>query len=261
MDQRSVGPPEAGLYDGRDASDGSPPMTSLPLAVTSTTPDQDVDGWPPIELYDVRKRWRKDVPLIDGINLTIEPGKAVWLGGANGAGKTTLLRIVAGLIDPESGKVRAFGLDPIQDRRDYHSRVAFLSAGNTGIYARLSVRGQLDCWARVAFIPRESRARKVEETLERYGLVPLAKQRSDRLSMGQRQRLRIAMTFIKDPELVLLDEPRNSLDAEGADLLHAAVSETVERGGAALWVSPTGEQLTYPFDARYLLQDGELRSV
>lgn len=222
---------------------------------------ESLDDWPPIELYDIHKRWRKDAPLIDGVNLTINPGEAVWLGGANGAGKTTLLRIVAGLIDPGSGKVRAFGLDPFLDRREYHQRVAFLSAGNTGIYARLSVRRQLDCWARVAFVPRAGRAARVEQTLERFGLIELAKQRSDRLSMGQRQRLRIAMTFIANPDVVLLDEPRNSLDQEGATLLQEAVDEVLARDGAVLWVSPTGEQLQYAFSARYILQGGELTEV
>ena len=221
----------------------------------------EADPWPPLELYDIRKRWQKDRPLIDGVNLTLEPGKAVWLGGANGAGKTTLLRIVAGLIDPESGEVRAFGLHPFRDRRAYHRRVSFLSAGNTGIYARLSVRRQMDIWARVAFVPREGRAQVVADTLERYGLLPLAEQRSDRLSMGQRQRLKIAMTFISRPDVVLLDEPRNSLDAEGAEMLHASVRGVLGRGGVALWVSPTGEQLTYDFDARYLLAQGRLTQV
>lgn len=219
------------------------------------------EAWPPLELFDIHKRWAKDRPLIDGVDLTLERGEVVWLGGANGAGKTTLLRIVAGLIDPESGEVRAYGLHPFRDRRAFHRRVGFLSAGNTGIYARLTVRRQMDIWARVAFIPREGREQVVQETLERYGLMPLADQRSDRLSMGQRQRLRIAMTFISRPQLVLLDEPRNSLDAEGAEMLHASVRGTVARGGAVLWVSPTGEQLTYDFDSRYLLAEGRLTQL
>jgi len=220
-----------------------------------------VDDWPPLEVYDLHKRWHKDRPLIDGVDLTLESGEVAWLGGANGAGKTTLLRIVAGLIDQESGNIRAFGKHPVLDRREYQRRVGFLSAGNTGIYARLTVRKQLDCWARVAFVPREGRAEWVQETLNFYGLEPLANQRSDRLSMGQRQRLRIAMTFISLPQLVLLDEPRNSLDAQGAEMLHASVRGTLQRGGAVLWVSPTGEEQSYDFDNRYLLDEGRLTQV
>jgi ABC-2 type transport system ATP-binding protein len=236
-------------------------MSIQSLYTSASATDREGNPWPPLELYDIHKRWAKDRPLVDGVNLTIEPGEVVWLGGANGAGKTTLLRIVAGLIDAESGEVRAYGLHPFRDRRAYHRRVSFLSAGNTGIYARLTVRRQMDIWARVAFVPREGRAQIVADTLERYGLLPLAEQRSDRLSMGQRQRLKIAMTFISRPHLVLLDEPRNSLDAEGTEMLHASVRGVVERGGAALWVSPTGEQLTYDFDRRYLLSQGQLTQV
>jgi ABC-2 type transport system ATP-binding protein len=239
-------------------------MTSQSMPTSAATPVEmaaEVDAWPPLELYDVFKRWRKDQPLIEKVNMTVDRGQVVWMGGANGAGKTTMLRIIAGLIDAQGGEVRAYGLHPVRHRRDYQRRVGFLAAGNTGIYARLTVQGQLDCWARVAFVPRENRAERVERTLERFGLIALRAQRSDRLSMGQRQRLRIAMTFIADRDLVLLDEPRNSLDGEGAAMLAGAVRETADRGGAVIWVSPTGELVDYGFDARYILEAGQLKSV
>jgi ABC-2 type transport system ATP-binding protein len=217
------------------------------------------EAWPPLELYDVAKRWRKDVELLESVNLTIEPGETVWVGGRNGVGKTTLLRIASGLIDPDSGEVRAFGLHPFRDRRAFQRRVGFLSAGNAGIYARLTVRGQLDCWARIAFVPRERRTGAIDAIMRHFDLVGLAAHRSDRLSMGQRQRLRIAMAFVAEPDLVLLDEPRNSLDAEGNEMLKAAIQAATARGGAVLWCSPTGEPSGVDFDARYILEQGHLR--
>jgi heme ABC exporter ATP-binding subunit CcmA len=236
-------------------------MTSnMPSAgVESAVAPAPLDDWPPLELYDLHKRWRRELPLLEGIDLTLESGEVAWIGGRNGAGKTTLLRIIAGLIDPDSGEVRAYGMHPFRQRREFQRRVAFLSAGNTGVYARLTVLGQLDCWARVSFVPRAEREQRVKDTLRHFGLEPLAGNRSDRLSMGQRQRLRIAMTFIARPEVVLLDEPRNSLDGEGAEMLHAAIRGTVQRGGAVLWVSPTGEPVTYDFDSSYLLEQGTLQ--
>src|SRR3954462_15623441 len=115
-------------------------MTTSPVSTDAPgSAAADHKAWPPLELYDVVKRWRKDVPLLEGINLTIEPGESVWIGGRNGAGKTTLLRIAAGLIDPDGGLVRAFGLHPFRDRRAFQRRVGFLSAGNAGVYARLTV--------------------------------------------------------------------------------------------------------------------------
>ena len=152
--------------------------------------------------------------VIDDLNLTLEPGTLTWIGSSNGVGKTTLLRVLAGLIGPTEGHVRVFGLHPEHDRRAYQQHLSFLPATSTGLYARLSVRKQLDYTARLIFVPRERRTELIEEALRRFSLLDLAKHRVDRLSMGQRQRVRLAMTFIKQPDLVLLDEPRNSLDGE-----------------------------------------------
>jgi ABC-2 type transport system ATP-binding protein len=208
----------------------------------------------------VVKRWaRNRPPVLNGVNLTIEPGELVWVGGRNGVGKTTLLRIAAGLIDPTSGEVRAYGMHPFRDRRDYQRRVGFLSAGNTGLYARLSVKRQLDIWARIAYIPRDRRREAVAKMMHDFDLEQMGDQRSDRLSMGQRQRLRLAMTFIAEPQMVLLDEPRNSLDSEGGAMLHMAIRNIVDRGGAVVWCSPTGEPTGVRFTQRYVLEDGRLK--
>jgi ABC-2 type transport system ATP-binding protein len=220
------------------------------------------DEWPALEVYDVSKRWAKDRPrVLDEVNLTVEQGSLVWIGGQNGVGKTTLLRVVSGLIGADSGEVRAFGLHPTRDRRQYQRRVAFLSAGNVGVYARLTVRGQMDIWARIAFVPRDRRAQLVDAVMTQFHLHELGDQRSDRLSMGQRQRLRIAMTFIGEPDLVLLDEPRTSLDIEGGDMLSTAIKGLAARGGAAIWVSPLGDPLPIEFDDNYVIENGKLRAV
>ncbi len=76
--------------------------------------------------------------------------------------------------------------------------------------------------------------------------------------MGQRQRLRIAMTFLPRPEVVLLDEPLTSLDAEAGELLQRAIAELLERDGAVLWCSPSGEHLDLTFDAHWMLERGRL---
>jgi ABC-2 type transport system ATP-binding protein len=100
--------------------------------------------------------------------------------------------------------------------------------------------------------------RRVEETIDLFGLGELADQRVDRMSMGQRQRVRIAMTFLPEPETVLLDEPLTSLDSEGAALLEHAVDELIARGGALLWCSPSGDHPEYEFDDDWILEGGRL---
>ncbi len=76
--------------------------------------------------------------------------------------------------------------------------------------------------------------------------------------MGQRQRLRIAMTFLTEPEVVLLDEPLTSLDSEGPEILDRAIEGLIARRGALLWCSPSGEHLEQRFDAHWVLEQGRL---
>jgi ABC-2 type transport system ATP-binding protein len=210
-------------------------------------------------LRDVRKRWRKNPqPVLEGVDLNFEPGTSTWIGGRNGVGKTTLLRIAGGLIGPDSGTVSLRGLDPERDRREFVKRIGYLSAGDRGIYARFSPRRHLDWCARLAFIPTDRRHEKVAGAIELFELGDLCDRRADRLSLGQRQRLRLAMTFLHDPLVVLLDEPLNSLDDEGRAILVGAVNELKARGGAVIWCSPPGDQRDVQFDRRFLLVDGVL---
>jgi ABC-2 type transport system ATP-binding protein len=240
----------------------APPGERLPLPALDRPPVSPampaVEGMP-LTLRGVHKRWHKSqAPVLEGVDLTLDLGTSTWLGGRNGAGKTTLLRIAAGLIDPDRGRAQVWGFTAAENRARYQRLLAFLPAGDRGLYARLTVRRQLRFWARIAMLePALVRAR-VEETIDAFDLGELADRRVDRISMGQRQRLRIAMTFLARPEIVLLDEPLTSLDAEGAEILERAIAELMERNGTLLWCSPSGEPLERDFDARWILAGGRL---
>jgi ABC-2 type transport system ATP-binding protein len=216
----------------------------------------------PLALRGVSKRWTASgPPVLDGVDLSLDLGTRTWIGGRNGAGKTTLLRIAAGLIDPDRGRAEVWGFTARERRRRYQRLVSFLPAGDRGLYARLTVRRQLEFWARIALVQRARRRSRVEQAIEEFELGELAEQRVDRMSMGQRQRLRIAMTFLTDPEIVLLDEPLTSLDAEGAIVLERAIDALVARDGALLWCSPSGERIEQEFDRRLVLEQGRLVPV
>jgi len=213
----------------------------------------------PLRLLGLTKRWRKDLPLVlDELDLTLEPGTTTWVGGRNGVGKTTMLRVAAGLIDPDSGRAEVWGVTAVENRARYQRLVSFLPAGDRGLYARLTVRRQLEFCARITMVPRDRFRETVDDAIETFDLGELAERRVDRMSMGQRQRLRIAMTFLPDPEVVLLDEPLTSLDEEGGALLQAAVAGVLAREGAVLWCSPSGEHLEMTFDARWTIEHGRL---
>ncbi|MGO9759965.1 MAG: ATP-binding cassette domain-containing protein [Solirubrobacteraceae bacterium] len=213
----------------------------------------------PLAIRRVSKRWRKNQPpVLRDLDLALEPGTLTWVGGRNGAGKTTLLRIAAGLIEPEQGRAEVWGVSATENRVRYQTLVSFLPAGDRGLYARLTVRRQLEFWARISMMPPGQVRRSVEEAIDTFDLRELADRRVDRMSMGQRQRLRIAMTFLPHPETVLLDEPLTSLDGEGATLLLEAVKRVLDRDGAVLWCSPSGEHLDMTFDARWVIDQGRL---
>jgi ABC-type multidrug transport system ATPase subunit len=213
----------------------------------------------PLVMRAVTKRWRKDqAPVLDELELTLEPGAATWVGGRNGAGKTTMLRIAAGLIEPESGRAEVWGSTARENRARYQRLLSFLPAGDRGLYARLTVTRQLVFWARIAMVPSARFRAAIEDAMEAFNLHELADCRVDRISMGQRQRLRLAMTFMTDPEIVLLDEPLTSLDGEGAVLLKHAIQALLARDGAVLWCSPSGEHVDMSFHARWELEGGRL---
>jgi ABC-2 type transport system ATP-binding protein len=221
-------------------------------------PQQSADACP-LRLSGVSKRWRGPrEPVLDDLDLELRPRTLTWVGGRNGAGKTTMLRVAAGLIEPERGRAEVWGVTARENRARYQTLVSFLPAGDRGLYARLTVRRQLEFCARISMLEPARVRGAVEHAIERFDLGELADRRVDRMSMGQRQRLRIAMTFLPDPEIVLLDEPLTSLDAEGTALLMSALDRLLEHDGVALWCSPSGESLDAQFDSRWLIERGRL---
>jgi ABC-2 type transport system ATP-binding protein len=212
-----------------------------------------------VELERLHHRWKGGKPpvLVD-VSLAIRAGQVAWVGGRNGVGKTTLLRLAAGILLPQRGSVRMGELTPISPRGSYQRQIGFLSAGDRSLHARMRVRQQLDYWARLAYVPRERRGELVARALERFGLADLAEQRVDRMSMGQRQRIRLAMAFLHEPRVLLLDEPRNSLDDDGYRLLAQQIEWATDRGAAVLWCSPRGEDRVLACDVAYTLEDGRL---
>lgn len=221
----------------------------------------DVESAAALELLDIVKTWRGPGRVLDHVDFIIHPGSAVHLSGKNGCGKTTLLRIAVGLITPETGIVSSGGLFPDLHRRRYQQRIGFLAAGDRALYARMTVRDHVKFWARINFIRRAEERPTIERALRRFDLDELADRRVDRISMGQRQRVRLAGSFLHDPPVILLDEPRNSLDDDGVAVLVQWLNDKVAHGGAVVWCSPNGESAELEFTDRYVLERGALRLV
>jgi ABC-type multidrug transport system ATPase subunit len=235
---------------------------SPPSASPANREPREATGTPVLELESLYHRWKgPKPPVLDDVSLTLRAGEVTWIGGRNGAGKTTLLRLAAGILLPQQGSVRLGALTPSSKGGDYRREIGFLSAGDRGLQARMRVVQQLDYWGRLAYVPRARRAELVAESVRRFGLEEFATRRVDRMSMGQRQRVRLAMAFLHEPRVLLLDEPRNSLDDEGYRLLNEQIELAAGRGATVLWCSPRGEDRVIECDVSYTLVDGRLERV
>jgi ABC-2 type transport system ATP-binding protein len=175
----------------------------------------------PVETRRLTKRYGT-LTAVDGLDLTVHAGEVYGFLGPNGAGKTTTLRMLLGLITPTSGEVRLFGRAPGQ--RGHLARVGALVEG-PAFYPYLSGRDNLIVLARHAGV---STAR-VAVVLDQVELTDRARDRYATYSLGMKQRLGVAAALLKDPRLVVLDEPTNGLDPAGM----ADMRTMVRRLGAA----------------------------
>jgi ABC-type multidrug transport system ATPase subunit len=160
-----------------------------------------------IETSDLTKRYG-DNTAVNRLTMRVRRGDIYGFLGANGAGKTTTLRMLLGLVKSTSGRATVLGSSP--GSRESLSRIGALVEA-PGFYPFLSARDNLRVLTRHAGIGDE----QIHEVLDRVGLVDRADDRFATFSQGMKQRLGVAAALLKDPELLILDEPTNGLDPAG----------------------------------------------
>jgi zinc transport system ATP-binding protein len=177
------------------------------------------------------------IPVLREVSLRIDAGEFVAIIGANGAGKTTLMRLGLGLLRPTHGTVRLFGRR-IGEVRDWW-RVGYVPQRATAQSAvplsveevvRTGLAGHLGLWRR----PRREDRERIEEVLDRLGLIPLRRQSVSRLSGGQQQRALIARALVTGPDLLVLDEPTTGVDADARHVLRESLEHLVHSEGVAV---------------------------
>lgn len=153
---------------------------------------------------------------LDDVSLTVARGKVLVLLGPNGSGKTTMLKLISTMLLPDAGRVLVEGANTQSEPGRVRPHVGFAVATERSFFPRLSARENLDFFAALEDVPRRSRPSKVEAMLQRTGLADAADTLVMKFSSGMYQRLGIARALVKEPSVILLDEPTRSLDPASA---------------------------------------------
>lgn len=206
-----------------------------------------------LELIDVHKSYPAasgNVPVLSGINLTVEPEQTVSIVGPSGSGKTTLLNLMGGLDKPTSGKIllnqkNLSSLMGGELARIRNSRIGFVFQLHYLLPQCTVLENVLlpTLAMRKSQIEKDSDRRRAIELLEQTGMKNLCESRPGQLSGGQRQRVAVVRALINKPDILLADEPTGSLDADTADRLTDLLLELNQSQSVALIIATHSRRL------------------
>lgn len=177
-----------------------------------------------LEVRELKKTYASGVQALKGINLEVSGG-VFGLLGPNGAGKTTLMKILATLLEPDSGEIAVNSVDFISQKMAARRMLGYLPQ-EFGLYPTLTAEQTLSYFARLkGVMDGKERARLIDALLERVNLSHARRQPVGGFSGGMRQRLGIAQALIGKPGLIIVDEPTAGLDPEERNRFHNLLSE------------------------------------
>ncbi|MFS8569938.1 MAG: ABC transporter ATP-binding protein [Thermaerobacter sp.] len=202
----------------------------------SPSPQRREPGREPVIRTSALTRRYDEVTAVDALDLEIYEGEIFGLLGPNGAGKTTTILMLLGLTEPTSGQAAVLGRDPTREPLEIKRLTGYLP-DNVGFYDHMTGRENLRYTARLNGIPDAEAEVRIERLLEQVGLTEAADRRVGGYSRGMRQRLGLADVLIKEPRLVILDEPTTGLDPEGAAELLRLITELRDRHGVTVMLS------------------------
>ena len=169
-----------------------------------------------IEARQITKKYRS-VPALNQVNLGVQPGSIYGLIGDNGAGKSTLLKLLAGHIFPTAGEIRLFGQSGERELRRCRRQMGVIIE-HPGFFPNMTVERTLEYYRIQKGVPGR---KKAEQIMELVGILEKRREKCKCLSLGQKQRLGLAIALLGEPALLVLDEPVNGLDPSGIVELRA----------------------------------------
>jgi ABC-2 type transport system ATP-binding protein len=176
-----------------------------------------------IETNDLSKQFNSDFWAVNGVTLTVQPGKILTLLGQNGAGKTTTVRMLTALLRPTRGWARVAGYDVTRHPKEVRSNVGVLTEQH-GLYMRMTGEEYLEFFGRVYGLDLTERKKRADYLLQYFGIGDAAQRRCGEYSKGMKQKLALARALIHDPSVLLLDEPTSAMDPESSRLVRDEIA-------------------------------------
>jgi ABC-2 type transport system ATP-binding protein len=204
-----------------------------------------------VETRGLTKRYGAGILAVDSLDLSVRKGEVYGFLGPNGAGKTTTLRMLVGLIEPTGGVATVAGYPP--GAREGLSRIGAL-VESPAFYPYMSGHDNLSVVARYAGVPHAH----IEDALNEVGLLPRARHKYSTYSLGMKQRLGVAAALIKEPELLILDEPTNGLDPQGMVEMRELITDLGQADRTVLLSSHLLNEVQQLCDRIGVIQSGRL---
>ncbi|QXB46774.1 ATP-binding cassette domain-containing protein [Acinetobacter seifertii] len=198
-----------------------------------------------------------EIKAIDDLNMQINKGELTALVGPDGAGKTTLLRLVAGLYKATSGSLNVLGFDIDKHPQAVQDRVSYMPQ-RFGLYEDLSVQENLDLYADLHGVPREVRSQRFKRLLEITDLTQFTERLAGQLSGGMKQKLGLACTLVRSPELLLLDEPSVGVDPLSRRDLWIIIEQLVKEENLSVIISTAYMDEAEKCDYVYIMYEGKI---
>ena len=177
-----------------------------------------------------------DVKAVDHLDLEIHRGEVFGLLGPNGAGKTTTTLMLLGLTDPTAGHAEIDGMDCTRQSLAVKNEVGYLP-DNVGFYPSMSGRENLIFSGMMNGLSKEQALDRATSMLERVGMTYAADRKAGTYSRGMRQRLGIADVLMKDPGIIIMDEPTAGIDPSGVREITALIRDLAEKDGITIMIS------------------------
>lgn len=195
-----------------------------------------------------------DVTVIDNVNLSIERGKIYGIIGRNGSGKTVLFKLITGYLSPTGGRVVVSGKEIGKDI-DFADNIGIIIE-NPGFLKGYTGFKNL---AYLAGIRNVIGKEEIRESMEKVGLDPDSNKKVGKYSLGMKQRLGIAQAIMENPEILILDEPMNSLDNQGVEEIRKLLMELRDEGKTIVLASHNKEDIEILCDKVCEMDQGRLK--